>query len=376
MSTACLAPNGMSVFNGSGAATKLLVGTKDGLAVLERAGGDWAHAATVLAGMHVSSLLREPLGGALYAGIHNGGVWVSTDDGRTWEERSAGITIGHVYSLVCAAEDGKPVVYAGTEPPAVFRTRDAGRSWDELPGWHDMPGKDKWVFPMPPKIPHAKTMAIDPRDPRVLYVGVEQAGVFKTIDGGRTWFEQAEYSKPEDEAYRDIHQIVLRPNHPDEVYMTTGCGLYRSTNGGDTWTHLTYDRGLAVGYPDRIIFSPLDDRTLYMCGAFSNPGTWISLHAANAKVLVSRDLGETWSDASHGLPDPMTANLEAMSMYVGDGGFSLFAGATDGTVWCSDDGGAGWRRIGAGLGPVSKMQHYRLLLPGAVSSRGQGAAAH
>lgn len=232
-----------------------------------------------------------------------------------------------------------------------------------------MPGMDKWVFPMPPKIPHAKSLAVDPHDPRIIYVGVEQAGLFKTFDGGQTWRELDAYSRPDDEAYRDVHQLVLRPNHPDELYLTTGMGLYRSTDGGEGWTHLTQRHGFPIGYPNQVIFSPLDDRTMYLCGAFSNPGTWIDLHTANATVLVSSDLGETWVPASAGMPDPMTANLEALALHASPPGFSLFAGGTDGSVYCSDDGARRWRQIAANLAPVSKVEHYRLLLPGAVSSR-------
>jgi photosystem II stability/assembly factor-like uncharacterized protein len=371
MNTACLAPNGMSVFRGDAAATRLLVGTAQGVAVFERApGADWKLSNTLLEGKHISSLLIEPVGGGVYAGIHRGGVFFSADDGQTWDERSAGITLEHVYSLVFAVESGKPVVYAGTEPPSLFRTRDEGRSWEEMPGWRDMPGKEKWVFPMPPKIPHAKTLAVDPRDPRTIYVGVEQAGLFKTSDGGATWRELDSYSLPTDKSYRDVHQIVLRPNHPDEMYMTTGMGMYRTMDGGETWINLTHRDGFRIGYPDRVIFSPNDDRTMFMCGAFTNPGTWISLHRANATVLMSRDRGENWEPASNGMPDPMTANLEAMSLYAWPDGFSMFVGATNGNVYCSDDGAQHWRLIGD-YAPVSKVDHYRLLLPGAVSSRQQ-----
>ena len=53
-----------------------------------------------------------------------------------------------------------------------------------------------------------------------------------------------------------MHQIVLRPNHPDEVYMTGGMGLYRSMDGGENWTHLTERHGFRIGYPDKLIFAP------------------------------------------------------------------------------------------------------------------------
>jgi photosystem II stability/assembly factor-like uncharacterized protein len=371
VTTACLAPNGMNVYRGDTTCTRLLVGTAKGIALLERKpGSDWSLSGTMLDSQHISSLLIEPVHGGVYAGVHRGGVFYSPDLGLTWEERRAGISINHVYSLVYAIESAQPVIYAGTEPPSLFRSRDEGKSWTELPGWRDMKGKEKWVFPMPPHIPHAKTLAVDPRDPQVIYVGVEQAGLFKTNDGGRNWRELDSYSRPDDESYRDVHQCVLRPNHPDEVYMTTGMGLYRSVDGGDNWAHLTHRHEFRIGYPDKLIFSPLDDRTMFMCGSSENPGTWIKLHTANATVMVSRDLGETWSPTAKGLPDPMTANLEAMCLYHGPDGFSLFAGATDGNVYVSDDGAENWRLIAGDLAPVSKVEHFRLLLPGAVSSRG------
>lgn len=371
MTIACLAPNGMNVYRGGQPATRLLVGTSKGIAVFERAPGqDWQRSATLLEGQHISSMVLEPVKGGIYAGVHRGAVYFSGDRGDSWEARGSGISIEHVYSLTYAVADGKPVIYAGTEPPGVFRTRDQGRSWDELPGWRDMPGKDKWLFPMPPHIPHAKTIAVDPRDPRVFYVGVEQAGLFKTVDGGQSWRELDSYSRPDDESYRDVHQIVLRPNHPDELYMTTGMGLYRSTDGGESWGHLTYRNTFRIGYPDKLIFSPQDDRTMFICGSHANPGTWIKLHTADAVVMVSHDAGQSWSLASTGMPEPLSANLEAMCLYGWPGGFDLFTGTTDGKVYFSADGARSWRLIGSDLAPVSKVEHYRLLLPGAVSSRG------
>jgi len=371
MTTACLAPNGMNVYCGKEPADRLLVGTAKGVAVLERAAGkDWSQTGTALEGSHISSMVIEPVHGGTYAGVHRGGVFFSPDGGRSWEPRGEGISIPHVYSMTYAVEQGRPFLYAGTEPPCVFRSRDEGRSWDELPGWRDMKGKEKWLFPMPPHLPHAKTMAVDPRDPHVLYVGVEQAGLFKTTDGGQSWRELEAYSRPDDESYRDIHQCVLRPGHPDEVYITTGMGLYRSKDGGESWDHLTERNSFRIGYPDKLIFSPADDRTIFICGSHANPGTWISLHTANAAVMVSRDCGKSWALASHGMPDPMTANLEAMCLYSSGDGFDLFAGTTDGKVYFSEDGAQSWRLIASDLAPVSKVEHYRLLLPGAVSSRG------
>ena len=109
---------------------------------------------------------------------------------------------------------------------------------------------------------------------------------------------------------------------------------------------------------------------MFICGSHDNPGTWIQLHTANATVMRSTDLGESWEIVGNGLPEPMTANLEAMCMYVGPNGFELFGGTTDGKVYFTDDGAKNWRLIAGELAPVSKVAHFRLLLPGAVSSRG------
>jgi photosystem II stability/assembly factor-like uncharacterized protein len=371
MTTACLAPNGMNVYRGNAASTRLLVGTAKGISMVERGpGGEWSVAGLVLDGPHISSMLIEPIHGGIYAGVHGGGVFYSGDGGVTWEERSEGIRVKHVFSVGCAVENGKPVIIAGTEPVSAFKSYDQGRTWEECPDLRDMPGKEKWMFPMPPHIAHVKVVTVDPRDPKTFYAGVEQGGLFKTRDGGATWRELDGYSKPEDLAYRDIHQVVLRPNHPDEVFLTSGNGLYRSPDGGEHWEQLTQRGKFRLGYPDKLIFSPEDDRTMYICGSHDNPGTWITRHTANATVMRSTDLGESWEIVGNGLPEPMTANIEAMCMYVGPNGFELFGGTTDGKVYLTDDGAKNWRLVAGELAPVSKVAHFRLLLPGAVSSRG------
>ena len=361
--TVCLSTNGVNVHRGSDAPTRLLVATLDGVQILERdgLGSAWKLVGQSLKGLHVSSMLIEPGSGTLFAGIHEGGVWVSSDDGLSWEERSEGITRKDVWSLRHSGRAGD-FIYAGTSPVGLYRSNDQGRSWEELERLLDVPNQEKWTFPPPPHIPHAKTMAFDTRDPKLFYLGVEQGALLETKDGGASWREIESFARDDDEYYRDIHQIVLRPSNSDEIFMATGVGLYYSPDCGGSWEHLT-DPSFRIGYPDQLIFSPEDDSTLFLSGAMHQPGTWRESHFASAAILRSKDSGRTWEQlGGDGLPLELHANIEAMSVSIRSGGFTLFAGTTDGDVFSSEDGGDSWACIASGLDPVSKAGHYRNLV--------------
>lgn len=369
--TVCLSPNGPTVHMIEAPPTALAVATLDGAVILGRArpGAAWEVANRVLPGKHVSALLFEPKYGGLFAGVHDGrtygvaeegGLHFSADGGATWERRTAGLRVEHVYSLGCVAGSDGVVVYAGTEPAALFETRDYGKTWRELPAIRQVPGTEKWLFPAPPQIAHTKMLLCDEARPRTIYAAIEQGALLKTDDGGGTWREIATYHRDDDFWYRDIHNIIRRPAHPGEMYMTTGMGLYRSRDAGETWEQLTR-RDFRIGYPDHIAFSPHDGKVLFMAGAAEDPSLWRNSHFADGTVLRSRDGGRTWEDANRGLPEGTRANIEAMCVAGYPGGYALFAGDTDGRVFASEDGGDSWSQIAGGLRPVSKSGHFRHL---------------
>ena len=361
---ACLSPNGQNLHTADAPATRLLVATLKGINLLERATAQapWENRGRKLEGHHCGSLMIEPRRGGVFAGMHSGGLYFSLDAGASWEKRSRGLSIEHVFSLGCAQQGEKTVLYAGTEPASLFRSEDYGESWTELPGVKETKGREKWSFPSPPHQAHVKTMTIDPRDPRVIYAGVEQGDLLKTSDGGANWRVLDDYSKPSDWTYRDIHLVIVHPENSRELYMTTGMGLYRSLDAGETWK-LIIDNSFRIGYPDHLIVSPRDGNTMFMAGAGENPGTWRASRSAAGTIARSRDRGVSWTDASKGLASDRRPNIEAMSLAAHPGGFALFAGDTDGAVYASEDAAETWTRIASGLAPVSKGNHYRALQP-------------
>jgi photosystem II stability/assembly factor-like uncharacterized protein len=358
--TVCLSPNGFNVSEGSAPADELLIATVDGVARLQAGSGSWQPAGRHLEGLHISSLLLEPMSGGLFAGVHGEGLYFSGDGGHTWEPRMNGLNEKHVFSLASTRRGGQVVVFAGTEPAHLYESLDNGQSWTDLPALRNVADTDKWTFPAPPHVGHVKALAFDPRDEQVLYVAIEQGALLKSTDAGRTFHELAGFAKPDDRAYKDVHRVVVQPAHPDDLFMPSGIGLYASHDAGETWERIT-DRDSRIGYPDQFLISPLDDRVMFMAGSAGSPGSWRTTHHADSTVMRSDDGGKTWTESAVGLPHSMRGNIEAMGLGGYPGGFTIFAATTAGDVFASDDQAASWRQIAGGLAPISKVGHFRAL---------------
>src|SRR4051794_27856264 len=271
----CLSPNGRTTYASEAPPRRLYVGTLDGVVTLERAavGAPWQSVGRALGDCHVSALLFEPCHGGLFAGSHPGGLFASVDGGQTWERKTRGLAYDQIWTLAGTERDGTVTLYAGSEPAHLYRSLDYGETWDELAGILDVPGQEQWMFPPPPHVPHVKNLAFDPVDPDVIYVGIEQGALLKSVDGGRTWRELDAYYSTDDLFYKDVHRLVIAPSDPRRLYMATGDGFYASEDRGQTWEHLSPPTGL-VGYPDSLLLAPDDDRTLFMAGGSAAPPEW------------------------------------------------------------------------------------------------------
>ena len=266
--------------------------------------------------------------------------------------------------------NGKPRVYAGTQPAHLYFSDDLGKSWTDLPGLRQVPGVDKWTFPGPPHQAHAKSITFHPTDPNIIHVAVEVGGFLRSTDGGETWSTIPNINP-------DAHRVFVPSNDPDKLYgtaPTTNCGpevtagFCVSGDGGATWKSMT-PRDFRIGYVDPFFVHPQDSKLLFVAGAKTGPGTWRKLHTADARVARSRDGGETWDILGEGLPEHIRANIEGMCMDAWNGGYAIFAGTTDGDIFYSDDEGEHWTTIAKGIGPVSKSHHH-------VNLALEGEAAH
>lgn len=356
-----LSANGATQFSVTEPAQELLVGTARGVIRLQAEGRVWRQAGHMLETCYISALLPLPAEGMLLAGMHRGTIQISRDGGRHWEKKDAGIAHPHVYTLGAGRVDGVLTLYAGTEPAHLYASTDFGESWHELPGLQRVPNTANWDFPPPPHLAHVKHVSFDPWDPHVMYVCVEQGGIYRSADGAKTWKWLSR------DIYSDVHRLVISPIDPNRFYAPTGDGLYGSGDGGRSWTHLS-NRTARIAYPDAFVMHPRFERLMFMAGAVTNPLFFERNGTADSRVARSQDGGTTWEILTDGFPDHIRGNVEAMCMEVWDAarpnGFRVFAGTTDGDVFCSGEGGRRWHQIAKGLPPISKLFHYEILEKG------------
>ncbi len=353
--TICLSHGGPAIYKSDSPSNRLLIATIKGVAFLERAesGAPWREVHRALEGFHVVGLAREPKSGAIIATMHDGGLSISEDDGKNWENRSEGIVSDNVYCVTYAHENGSVRLYAGTEPAHLYASEDMGRSWRELSALRDVPSVAGWTFPAPPHDAHVINVTVHPHDPKTVYACVEQGGLFKSTDRGETWRELQGFND-------DVHRCLILEKAPDRMFLPTGYGFYRTDNAGDQWTDLS-DRIKPIGYPDPMVINPLNEDVMFVVGGDADPFHWMESKSANPRVLRTRDGGENWQIVDQGMPARFDSSFEAMAIEAWPGGSSIYAANTDGELWSTDNEGESWQKTASGLSPISKTIHHTIL---------------
>jgi photosystem II stability/assembly factor-like uncharacterized protein len=234
-----------------------------------------------------------------WMGTTGGGVFKTTDGGMTWQsatDRYFGGTIG----AVAVSESNPDIVWSGggesdirgnaAPGEGVWVTRDAGRTWSRV-DFFDLKN-------------HVNRIRIHPANPDIVWIGVlghafgpnDQRGVFKTTDGGKSWRKVL---------YRDdrtgISDLALDATNPDILYAAfwhayrtpwslnsggTGGGIFKSIDGGETWTELTAMPGLPKGLWGKIglAVSPAKPTRI-----------WALIEAEEGGVYRTDDGGATWA---------------------------------------------------------------------------------
>jgi photosystem II stability/assembly factor-like uncharacterized protein len=304
----------------------LFVATRQGVLTAQREGHVWRPATRNLGSHRVTTMSIH--GGMALAGTTNG-IYRSDDAGQTWRSVNQGLTQPHVRWLAFHPRQGH-LALAGTEPAALFLSRDGGETWSERPEVAELREKGGWYLPYSPEAGCVRGLAF--HGDRA-YAAVEQGGLLRSDDHGERWHLVAGSSgdtEPPQPGFihPDVHSVAVHPSSPDWVMAPTGGGLYRSKDGGATWDHLyrCYCRAVWVDPADRnrLLFGPADgvDR--------------------QGRIEASADGGHTWTPASEGLDTPWSHHMVERFLPAGQ---ELLAVLSNGHLLATSLAKLGWRRI-------------------------------
>jgi photosystem II stability/assembly factor-like uncharacterized protein len=230
---------------------------------------------------------------------------------------------GDVFSLA-VGPDG--AVYAGTEPSALFRSDDDGRTWRELAGLLELPSRPTWSFPPRPWTSHVRWIAPSPHEPDLLLAGIELGGLMLSEDGGATWADH----RPG--AQRDVHSLAWHPVVEGRAYEAGGGGAAWSFDGGQTWAPA--DAGRDRHYTWAVAVDP-DDPDRWYVSASTGPFAAHRGGDAQARVYCWEGSGP-WRELRA---------FDAMPYALAIAEGRLVAGLADGRLAASADRGETWDQV-------------------------------
>jgi photosystem II stability/assembly factor-like uncharacterized protein len=242
----------------------------------------------------------------------------------------------------------RDTVYAGVEDAALFVSKDAGKSWQEMPGLRQGTATEKWQPGAGGMGLH--TILIDPTRPDRMWVAISAAGVFRTEDGGRTWAVKTRglksaYELPDSksEVGPCLPRIAMHPKHPDVLSMQTHWDVLRSDDAGDNWHEVSGNLPSDFGFP--IDVHAHEPKTVYVVPIKSD-----SEHhppSGRLRVYRSKSGGDEWEPLTKGLPQRncyVNVLRDAMAVDTLDE-CGIYFGTTGGQVYVSANGGDTWKAI-------------------------------
>ncbi len=363
---------------------RILAATRKGLFIVTRqSSGDWKVDSAHFVGDHVPMAVHDPRDGALYAGVHHehfgDKMHRSRDGGATWDEvgtptypekpadrpddlcpmRQIPIpwTTKLIWELTVGGGDQPGRLWCGTIPGGLFKSDDAGDSWELVRSLWDDPARAKWMgggF----DFPGLHSVFVDPRNSKRVVTAVSCGGVWISEDDGASWKCEgtgirADYAPPEtayDPQTQDVHRLAACRANPAVMWAQHHNGIFRTADGGANWTENESDDP-----PSRFGFAvaahPHDDQTAWFVPAIKDEHR-VPV-AGRFVVTRTRDGGKSFDTLTDGLPGEHAYDLVFRhGLDVDTTGERLTTGSTTGSLWVSENAGDQWRCVTSHLPPI------------------------
>jgi len=249
-------------------------------------------------------------------------------------------------------------VYAGVEDAAIFKTTNGAKTWQELSALRSAKGH-LWQPGAGGMAVH--TIILDPKNANRIYIAISAAGAFRTDDGGKTWRPinkglkvQYELPDPDAEVGHCVHRIAMHKSRPDVLFMQKHWDVMRTDDAGEKWTEVSGNLPSDFGFP--IDVHAHEPNTIYVVPIKSD-----SEHFppdGKLRVYRSRSGGNEWEALTKGLPQKdcyVNVLRDAMSVDTLQP-CGIYFGTTGGQVYGSADGGDTWNAIVRDLPAVLSVE--------------------
>jgi photosystem II stability/assembly factor-like uncharacterized protein len=249
-------------------------------------------------------------------------------------------------------------VYAGVEDAALFKTSDGGRTWKEIAGVRSVKGH-LWQPGAGGMGLH--TIVLDPDRPERIFIAISAAGVFRTDDAGQTWQptnrglkSPYEIPDPEAEVGHCVHRIAMHSSRPGVLFMQKHWDVMRSDNAGESWHEISGNLPSDFGFP--IDVHANEPETIYVVPIKSDSEHFPP--EGKLRVYRSRTGGNEWEALTNGLPQRdcyVNVLRDAMAVDSLDP-CGIYFGTTGGQVYASADSGDTWNPIVRDLPAVLSVE--------------------
>jgi photosystem II stability/assembly factor-like uncharacterized protein len=370
----------------------LLVGTMKGAFVIrsDKQRQQWEVGGPYFPGRAIYAMLYDDRNGRkrLWAAVNSsywGSYLSSSDDfGKTWTEpeeygvkfpqseaaptatmqdanpganaADADTALKQIWQIALGHPDEPDTLYCGVEPAALFKSTDAGASWNLVRGLYDHPHRTQWMPGGGGLCLH--TILPDPSNNQRLFIAISTGGVYRTDDGGENWQPRNQGVRaqflPPDQRFPEwgqcVHKIVSHPSKPERMFLQNHWGLYKSENGGDSWTDMAHGVPSDFGFAMEIDSNNAD--CVYIIPLESDE--FRCTPEGKLRLYRTKDAGNSWEPVGNGLPQE-----NALETVLRDGlsadtlqPTGIYFGTRSGKLFGSADAGESWAPILESLPPV------------------------